>query len=136
MKILERTFGPQSERWLVHFFETIDEMNAKSFADFFSVDGAFQFANYPEARGAQQIEAVANTVFSKISKISHRIKTSWKEGQTGSLFVEGQVYYLMKTTKELSFPFFCIIEFDSGEQVSNYRAFIDAHELFREDGPL
>lgn len=130
-KVSDEKTNDAADLWLKELFASIDRMDAKAYADFFTDDASFQMANQPPAVGRLAISGMAQFVFDRLLSLRHDIVKTWI--LENEILVEGRVFYHTKDSRQLDFPFFSVFEL-SGEpnqkQIRSYRAFIDAHELF------
>lgn len=118
--------------WSKAFFEATDSMEASRFAEFFHSEASFTFANAPKAVGRPAIANLAQGVFALLDSLRHEIVYCWGAGEV--LVVEGRVFYERKPDlAQFEFPFCSVFEFADPQKnlVKDYRAYIDAHELFQ-----
>lgn len=131
-KVLDEKINDAADLWLKELFASIDRMDAKAYADFFTDDASFQMANQPPAVGKIAISGMAQFVFDQLQALRHDIVKTWV--LENEILVEGRVFYHTKDSRQIDFPFFSVFELAreaNGRLIRAYRAFIDAHELFQ-----
>lgn len=110
-------------------FETIDRMDAKEFASFFTEDGLFRFGNAPTVKGRGEIIGAVEQFFASIKALSHRIIDQWSS--EGVDIVEVEVTYTRHDDSQVDLTAACIFRLDGG-QISDYRIYMDINPLYAE----
>ena len=108
------------------FLGTVDTMDAEAFANMFTEDGSFTFANNPPAVGRKAVAAQAQFVFDLIDGISHAHRGFWTVGNHE--IMEGRCTYHRKDGKVIELPYFSIADLEGG-LVKAYRAYVDGAPL-------
>ncbi len=108
-------------------FERVDALDAKGFAECFTENGWFQFANFPVMKGRGAIHDFIGGFFAGISGISHDFQDCWSLGDRA--FCRGNVTYVRKDGSKLTVPWATVSRFE-GERLAEYSAYVDASKLF------
>ena len=130
-KVSDKKINGAADLWLKELFASIDRMDAKAYANFFTDAASFQMANQPPAVGRLAIAGMAQFVFDRLLALRHEIIKTWVF--ENEILVEGRVFYRTQDSRQLDFPFFSVFELAreaNGRLIRAYRAYIDAHELF------
>lgn len=118
---------PNHAEFTDNFYATVDRMDASGFAEFFTPDASFRFANQEPVVGRAAIAAFVQAIFSSLRAIKHEIHVVWKVPE--GLVNEGHVTYTRHDGKEIHLPFMTVSEL-KGQQIENYRVYIDAAPLY------
>ena len=110
-------------------FETIDRMDAKGFASYFTEDGLFRFGNVPTVKGRGEIVSAVEQFFASIKGLSHRVIDQWSV--EGVDIAEVEVTYTRQDDSQVDLTAACIFRLD-GEQVADYRIYMDINPLYAE----
>ncbi len=105
---------------------TVDRMDAAGFASYFTEDGTFRFANFPEAKGRSEIAGAVSEFFGSIKALRHRVLDEWSEGSVQISEVEVTYTRLDDSTVDLMAA--CIFR-TLGDLVSDYRIYMDMSPL-------
>lgn len=107
-------------------YRTIDRMDARGMAEFFTEDASFRFANNEPVVGREGIAGLAGAIFSSVRGIAHEILNLWEV--PGALLSEGLVTYTRHDGSEIRLPFVTVSEIVEGK-IRDYRVYIDATPL-------
>lgn len=113
--------------WVDSFYATIDRMDAEGFAEFFTEDASFRFANQDPVVGRGAIAGFGTAIFSSLRAIAHEIHVVWEV--PGALVNEGHVTYTRPDGKQIRLPFMTVSEM-RGPKIENYRVYIDSAPLY------
>jgi ketosteroid isomerase-like protein len=126
--------GMAVDQWVADLFRAIDRMDAATFANAFTEDGTFRFANNEPSVGRQQIEQSVSEFFSMLGGLSHHVtgvwSGNWEGGEVKS--VEADVTYTRQDgTLVQPLPATSTLRME-GDRIKDYRAFVDIAPLFAE----
>lgn len=112
---------------LKQIFKAVDSRDAEIFADYFSDDGVFRFANQPVVTGKQDIKKFVSGFFVSVAAIEHQIEEQWPidNGQA----CHGQVTYTRHDQSTLSVPFALVVK-TGATGISEYLIFVDPSMLY------
>jgi len=112
---------------LEKILKTVDSRDAAGFANYFSDNGKFRFANSPVVTGKQAIQQFVADFFAAVAALDHQIDEQWpiEEGQA----CHGLVTYTRHDQSTLSVPFALVVKFDKAG-ISEYLIFADTAKLF------
>lgn len=108
-------------------FARVDERDALGFANAFTENGKFQFANNPIVTGRGAIQDFIGGFFAAIGGISHDFQDCWSLGDRA--FCKGFVTYVRKDGSKLTVPWATVSRFE-GDKLAEYNAYVDASKLF------
>lgn len=108
------------------FYETIDRMDVRGFAELFTEDASFRFANQEPIVGRDAIMALSTAIFASIRGIAHELVRLWEVPD--ATLIEGIVTYTRHDGSQLRLPFMTVSE-RAGDKVHRYRVYIDATPL-------
>lgn len=110
-------------------FETVDRMDAKGFASFFTDNGLFRFGNAPTVKGRDEITGAVEQFFASIKALSHRIIDEWSS--EGVDIAEVEVTYTRHDDSKVDLTAACVFRLE-GQQISDYRIYMDITPLYAE----
>ncbi len=113
------------------FFATIDRRDAAGFAEAFSEDGRFVFANAAPVYGRSAIREAVTAFFGTIDGLGHDITGIWR-GRDGALdvvCVEATVTYSLRDGRTVALPSNSTMRLD-GDTIRDYRITIDVAPVF------
>ena len=110
-------------------FETIDRMDARGFASYFTQDGLFTFGNAPTVKGRDEITTAVEGFFSSIKGLEHRVIETWRD--QGSEIVEVDVTYTRHDDALVDLKAACIFRVEN-DLISDYRIYMDINPLYAE----
>jgi len=113
--------------WVRRVFEAVDAGDARRFAAVFTEDGQFIFGNAPAVVGRPAVEQAVAGFFASIRGCRHELSRFW--AGAGHCAMDGTVTYLRHDGRELTVPFANVFVM-RGEQVAEYRVYVDATPLF------
>lgn len=108
-------------------FATVDRMNASAFAEYFTADGLFVFANWPEACGSNAIQTIVDDFFKSIAALRHEVLNVWRVDDVD--ICQLRVIYTRHDGSQVSLPCANIWR-RVGDKFSEYRIYIDLNPLF------
>ena len=115
-------------RWLNDLFGAIDTKDARRFASFLTEDVQFHFGNVAPLSGRAAVQAMVEGFFASISSLQHTVHEHWTQGAT--VICRGTVTYWRLDGTKVSVPFANITK-GRGEQVHDYRIFVDVSPLYQ-----
>ncbi|HEX05587.1 MAG TPA: nuclear transport factor 2 family protein [Bacteroidetes bacterium] len=86
-------------------FASIDAMDAIKFASFLTEDGTFVYGTMMSVTGRSAVEEAVAGFFGTLSSLSHRDVRSWDGGDGETVFVGGEVTYVLPNEKMVEIPF-------------------------------
>jgi hypothetical protein len=110
-----------------NLFNTIDEMDAKRFAEFLTEDGVFKFGNFPAAVGREAIITAVDNFFKSIKALKHKYINMWILPDT--IFYRGEVTYTRHDGSTITLPYFNVFGID-GELIEDYQIYMDINPLY------
>ncbi len=108
-------------------FATVDSMNAAAFAEYFTAEGIFVFANWPDARGGNAIQSVVSDFFKSIAALRHEVLEVWRVDDID--ICQLRVTYTRHDGSQVSLPCANIWR-RADDKFSEYRIYIDLTPLF------
>jgi limonene-1,2-epoxide hydrolase len=123
------TVGPYYRAMSAHptLFEDIDSMEPDRFAQHLSDDVSFRFGNADPVIGRDAVRATWAGFCDAIAGVSHQVIEQWNNG--AATIVEATVTYTRKDNSTVSLPVVTIYR-GEGEQIDDYRIFMDVAPLF------
>ena len=118
---------PETPAFLTNLFNTIDGMNARAYAEFFTETATWRFNNQPPSEGRNAIAATAQTVFDVIDSIKHDVLQVWQTPD--GFIVRGDVTYHRKDKKIIVLPFASFYTMEN-DQITYYQSYMDGAPLF------
>lgn len=109
------------------FFEVADSLDVDRFCAFLPEDIVWRFANFPVARGREELRGQYQIVVDVAERMKHDIMGIWRDADC--ITVETRVHYTDRYGREFSYPG-CDIIFVEGDVIKEIRIFVDNHELF------
>lgn len=119
--------GTVAPEWVQRVFAAVDAGDARRFAAVFTEDGQFIFGNAPAVVGRPAVEQAVAGFFASIRGCRHELRRFWPG--TGHCAMDGIVTYLRHDGRELTLPFANVFVM-RGEQVAEYRVYVDLAPLF------
>lgn len=110
-------------------FETVDRMDAKGFASYFTEEGLFRFGNAPTAKGRDEITGAVEQFFSSIKALKHQVVDTWSS--EGVDIVEVEVTYTRHDDSQIDLTAAGIFRVQD-ELISDYRIYMDINPLYAE----
>ena len=114
-------------RDLEEIFETVDRMDAKGFASYFTEDGLFTFGNAPTAKGRDEIRSAVEGFFASIKALEHRLLDTWSV--PGVDVVEVEVTYTRHDDSKVDLTAACIFR-GHNDLIADYRIYMDISPLY------
>ncbi len=114
--------------WVADLFAAIDRQDAPGFSEFLTNDARFVFGNLPAVAGREAIRDFVDGFFKSIRALSHSVGEAWQVEDL--LICSGEVTYTRHDDSSLTVPFANILKL-TGEQVRDYRIYVDASALYR-----
>lgn len=112
---------------LVEVFRTVDRMDAKGFASYFTGDGTFRFGNAPEAKGQSEITEAVTNFFSSIKALRHSVVDEWMDGPVQ--IAEVEVTYTRHDDSTVDLTAACVFRTE-GDRCFDYRIYMDISPLY------
>ncbi len=113
--------------WVRRVFAAVDAGDARQFAAVFAEDGQFIFGNAPAVVGRPAVEQAVAGFFASIRGCRHALSRFC--AGPGHCAMDGTVTYLRHDGRELTVPFANVFVM-RGDQVAEYRIFVDASALY------
>ena len=114
-------------RDLKGIFETVDRMDARGFANYFTEEGLFTFGNAPTVKGRDEITAAVEGFFASIKGLEHRLVETWNVA--GGDIVEVEVTYTRHDGSIVDLTAACIFRGED-DLISDYRIYMDINPLY------
>jgi ketosteroid isomerase-like protein len=86
-------------------FNSIDQMDATRFAAFLTEDGTFTYGTMMSVTGTEAVEEAVGAFFGSLSSLSHENVRSWNGNDGETMFVGGDVSYVLANSKTVEIPF-------------------------------
>lgn len=118
--------GQPLEPWLRQLFAAIDSQNAAAFAEYFTDEGRFVYANSPPVVGRAAIRDYVAGFFRMLASIRHGLLGAW--AVPGHVFVELTVTYVLKDGQTFTFPAFDLLKLEGG-RIRDYLIYVDASPM-------
>jgi Acetylaranotin biosynthesis cluster protein L/SnoaL-like domain len=109
------------------YYETVDSMNLEAFKAMHSDHARVSFANFPAAKGPDQIAGAIGHFWSTIGGLKHKFINRWDHPEESIL--EVAVEYARKDGSKVTLPCVSIIKPD-GDKVGELRVFIDVAPIY------
>ena len=108
-------------------YDAVDRHDSRRLAGMMTAGSIFRFGNMDPVTGRENIFQFLEGFFRSIKDIQHRNLEYWFADDRW--FVTGDVKYRRHDDSTLEVPFAVLLRMD-GELISEYRIFIDNHELY------
>lgn len=105
-------------------------LDADRFVSRLTPDASFRLGGNPAVVGRDAIRDLIASTFTAFKAIRHRLVETFETPRT--LIYEAEVTYEFHDGRELAAPYVNVLRFD-GEQVSDYRVYVDLSILQRPD---
>ncbi|MCB2212770.1 nuclear transport factor 2 family protein [bacterium] len=118
-----------SNETVTELFSTIDGMDGEQFAEYLTNDGVFVWGQQMMVTGREQIVAGVNAFYKTIKSLKHSKLVSWDGGDGETMFVHGQVDYVLPNDKTVGLQFLNKFVLRDGK-IAHYHVFIDPTPMF------
>lgn len=108
-------------------FKTVDRMDGRGFASYFTEDGLFTFGNWPTVKGRDEVTAAVDGFFASIKGLEHRLIQTWR--MDGADIVEVEVTYTRHDDSQVDLTAACILRTE-GDLITDYRIYMDIGPLY------
>lgn len=118
------------DRFIKDMYAIVDRKDPQEFAELFTEDGVFKFANMPAVEGKGNITEFVDGFFKSIKDIGHDQLQDWRVN--GTRFATGRVAYTRHDESQLVVPFSVLLKMQ-GDLIKDYLVYVDASELYKEN---
>ena len=109
-------------------FAIVDAMDSAAFAELFTEDGEFVFANTDPLVGPDQIRAGNDAFFDTIAGMKHTIRKEWTIG--ADTIAELDVTYDRRDGRQVTIPVVSIWHRGDTGKIDTYRVYIDLAPVY------
>lgn len=125
--------SPRHDRaaWVRSFFATVDSCDAANIAAYFTADVRLRFGNAEPVVGREVVRAAFERTASLLRAVRHEIRGIWsgRDGEVEVVSVEADVTYDLADGRRVTVPCTSTLRLH-GDQIADYRIFIDASPAF------
>jgi ketosteroid isomerase-like protein len=119
-----------SESTVKDLFASIDDMDAVKFASFLTEDGTFTYGTMMSVSGQDNVEEAVAAFFGSLSSLSHANVRTWDGGDGETMFVGGDVKYVLGNAAQVEIPFMNKFVL-RGDKIVDYTVYTDPTSMIQ-----
>ncbi len=119
-----------SDNTIKELFTSIDKMDADQFSSFFTDEGTFVYGTMMSVTGRDAVKEAVAQFFGNLSSLKHQNVRTWNGGDDETMFVGGDVTYVLANSNTVDIPFMNKFTISDGK-IHHYQVYTDPTQMIQ-----